>query len=447
MGVTPHSVAAPSCTHGDHAETEEHRKTMARTPRAARLPHALTTRRAGAHRREEGRVAPHVVGAAALVVLVVGIGIWTSTRAGDEQPGQDGATQPGAPTSSSPAVESCVDTGRVPAIDLGVQAATGNDDKPQLTDAEIGALISLAENAGADVISTTASFRALKPREEGRYRFDGMDRVISAARNAGLEVRLRLMLMPDWALDEPNGSPRQPPRSDAELARWATFVGDVMRHVDGQVAYVEVWNEPNAQKYWSTGPDPVEFARLLGVTRDVMEEVAPDVTVISGGLNGNDIGFLRKTYQAFETIGLEATPFDQLGAHPFAGAAAPEEIDPAEIYERDPYGLYDANYTGFETLHDVMADNGDGDLPLYLTAFGYSAKGSQGTAPVDDATRAGYLGEAFDIATCTGYVAGFSWYAFHPTPWDPPAWTLLDGRNKPNLTYAALEKWADSTQQ
>ena len=447
MGVTPHFVAAPSCTHGAFAEIEEHRKTMARTPRATRLRRASSTRLSRARRREEGRVAPHVAGAAALVVLVVGIGIWTSTRAGDEQPGAEGPTQPGAPTATSPAAESCVDTGRVPLVDLGVQAATGNDDRPQLSDAEIGALVALAEDAGADVISTTASFRAMKPSEAGRYRFDGMDRVISAARNAGLEVRLRLMLMPDWALDEPNGTPRQPPRSDDELARWSRFVGDVMRHVDGQVSYVEVWNEPNAQKYWSTGPDPVEFARLLGVTHQVMEQVAPDVTVISGGLNGNDIGFLRKTYQAFETIGLEETPFDQLGAHPFAGAAAPEEIDPAEIYERDPYGLYDANYTGFETLHDVMADNGDDDLPVYLSAFGYSTKGTQGTAPVDDATRAGYLAEAFDIATCTGYVAGLSWYAFHPTPWDPPAWTLLDPRGKPNRTYAALQEWADSTRR
>lgn len=419
---------------------------MARTPRAARLPHASTTRLVAGRLREDGRLAPHVAGAVALVVLVVGIGIWTSTRPGEEQPVADRPSQPGAPTSGSPAAEDCTDSGRVPLVDLGVQAATGDDDKPQLSDAEIAELVALAKDAGADVISTTASFRALKPREDGPYRFDGMDRVISAARNAGLEVRLRLMLMPEWALDEPNGTPRQPPRSDAELARWAGFVGDVMRHVEGQVSYVEVWNEPNAQKYWSTGPDPVEFARLLGVTHDVMDEVAPDVTVISGGLNGNDIGFLKKTYEAFDTIGLGSTPFDQLGAHPFAGDAAPEEIDPAEIYERDPYGLYDANFTGFATLHDVMAENGDDDLPIYLTAFGYSTKGSGGTAPVADATRASYLGDAFDVATCTGVVAGLSWYAFHPTPWDPPAWTLLDARNDANRTYAALKEWTDSLQ-
>ena len=413
---------------GATISTEEPRKPMDKTP------------------PEAGKVAPHVVGAIALVVLIVGVGIWTSTRAGNEDPGPGGtaSTQPGEPTSSAPVAEDCFDTGRAPLVDLGVQAATGNAERPQLTDQEIAALVTLAQEAGADVISTTASFRALQPVEGGSYRFDGMDRVISAARAAGLDVRLRLMVMPRWALDEPNGSLRQPPRSDAELARWARFVRDVMRHVDGEVAFVEVWNEPNSQRYWSTGPDPVEFARLLGSTYDVVKEVAPDATVISGGLNGNDIGFLEKTYEAFETIGLAATPFDQVGVHPFTGSAPPEEVDPAEIYERDPYGLYDANFTGFETMHDVMTENGDEDLPLYLTAFGYSSKGSKTTSAVDDATRAGYLAGAFDIATCTDYVAGLSWYAFHPTPWDPPSWTLLDARNKPNLTYAALKEWADS---
>jgi O-antigen/teichoic acid export membrane protein len=394
------------------------------------------------HRAETGRVAPHVAGAIALVVLVIGVGVWTSTRAGNDDPQPGSPTTPGAPTSSAPEAEDCLDTGQAPLIDLGVQAATGIDSHPQLTDEEVGALVTLAESAGAQVISTTGSFRAVQPAEGIPYRFDGMDRVISAAREAGLQVRLRLMTMPRWALDEPNGTLRQPPRTDAELARWGAFVRDVMQHVEGQVDYVEVWNEPNAQKYWTTGPDPVEFTRLLAETYGVVKEVSPDTQVISGGLNGNDIGFLERMYEAADTIGLQATPYDQLGVHPFAGSAPPDEVDPAEIYERDPYGLFDANYTGFESLHDVLAEHGDGEIPLYLTQFGYSVKGSRSTEPVPDATRADYLGTAFELATCTGYVSGLSWYAFHPTPWDPPAWTLLDTGNQPNLTYAALEEWA-----
>ena len=141
-------------------------------------------------------------------------------RPGDPGPGAP-STAPGEPSSSAPVADDCFETGEAPLIDLGVQAATGNAAQPQLSYEEVGALVTLAKEAGAQVISTTASFRALQPVEGIPYRFDGMDRVISAARDAGLQVRLRLMTMPRWALDEPNGTVRQPPRTDAELARWA----------------------------------------------------------------------------------------------------------------------------------------------------------------------------------------------------------------------------------
>ena len=47
-------------------------------------------------RAEAGRVAPHVVGAVALVALIIGVGVWTSTRAGqeDHRPGCAGQRLP-----------------------------------------------------------------------------------------------------------------------------------------------------------------------------------------------------------------------------------------------------------------------------------------------------------------------------------------------------------------
>ena len=56
-----------------------------------------------------------------------------------------------------------------------------------------------------------------------------------------------------------------------------------------------------------------------------------------------------------------------------------------------------------------------------------------------DDVRAAYLTGRFEQVTCKPYVEVFSWYALHPTPWDPQEWTLLDTRSRPNLTYAALQ--------
>ncbi len=163
--------------------------------------------------------------------------------------------------------------------------------------------------------------------------------------------------------------------------------------------------------------------------------------MISGGLASNDLGFLQWVYKGIDQLGLDASPFDQLGAHPFAGDHAPDAIDPAKRYERNPFGLYDENFTGFSGLHEVMDQNGDGDKPIYITQFGYSTRAGGDRNAVPDDLRAQYLTQAFKQATCSSYVSTFSWYALHPTPWDGQEYTLLDKQNRPNQTYAALAAW------
>ncbi|WP_372735491.1 hypothetical protein [Nocardioides sp.] len=396
-------------------------------------------------RGDTGGASAQVTGAVVVVAVVIAAGYWTATRADDAQPPSAGKPS----TSTSPTTGSSESTGvactkrAVPLIDLGVQAATGQRSQPLRSEAEVRRLVRLAEVAGAEVISTTASFRSMQPQPGLPYRFRAIDRVLDAAAAAGLEVRLKLMLMPKWAFDESNKTVRQPPRTEGELDRWATFVRTVMQHVRGRVDYVEVWNEPNSQKFWTTGPNPVEFMRLLETTNQVIKQVAPDVQVISGGLVGNDLGYFEQMYAAAETLGLSAMPFDQLGIHPFTGSSPPSEVDPAEIYERDPYGLFDANFTGYESLHDIATSHGDDDMPFFITQFGYSTKTSKTTTEVPDAVRAGYLAEAFDLASCAGYISGLAWYALHPTPWDPAGWTLLNAQLVPNQTYGALQDWAD----
>jgi hypothetical protein len=131
-----------------------------------------------------------------------------------------------------------------------------------------------------------------------------------------------------------------------------------------------------------------------------------------------------------------------VGAHPFSGDHAPDSVDPDKRYDRNPFGLYDENFTGFMGLHDVMAKNGDDDLPVYITQFGYSTRPAQGREAVPDDLRATYLLQTLRQATCAAYVPILSWYALHPTPWDPQEFTLVDKQLRPNQTYDALVAWS-----
>jgi hypothetical protein len=394
------------------------------------------------HRTEAGRALTQI-GVGALLVVVVGVaGVWSATRdqgraGSDPGSSSNGLLEPGAP------VPTCAPTVDQPGplVDLNVQSATGDPARPIHSFDEVRQLVGLAQAAGAKVISTTTSFRTMQPVEGGPIQFEYIDRTIGAARSAGLQVRLQLVGMPDWALDEPQYE-RQPPRSDAELAAWAEFVTKVMRHVNGKVDYLEVWNEPNESKWWPTGPDPVQFARLLDVSYTAVHTVSPETKVVSGGLASNDIGYLSWVYKAFDQLKFNASPLDMVGAHPFSGDHAPDSVDPSKRYERNPFGLYDENFTGFMGLHDVMDQHGDGDLPVYITQFGYSTRAGEGREAVPDELRAQYLTQAFKQATCVPYVPVFSWYALHPTPWDPQEFTLVDRQFRPTKTYAALVAWS-----
>jgi O-antigen/teichoic acid export membrane protein len=388
-------------------------------------------------RAEAGRASVQVAVGAVLVLLMGGVGLWTTTR-GEPDPtsARTGLPEPGAP------VATCEPSAgyRGPKIDLNVQSATGDPDHPIRGVADVRALVTLAKAAGAQVISTSTSFKTMKPFPRRPMRFGYLDRTIEAARAAGLQVKLQVAGMPRWALEEPTYA-AQPPRTEAELATWADLVTTLMEHVDGRVDYVEVWNEPNIEKGWPTGPDPVEFARLLDVTYRAIHQVSPTTQVISGGLASNDIGYLEQVYQAFSTLGLKTTPFDMLGAHPFAGDHAPDSVDPAKRYDRDPFGLYDENFTGFMGLRQVLVDHGDEATPVYITQFGYSTRAAGKRQAVPDALRAQYLTQALKQVTCVHYVPVISWYALHPTPWDPQEYTLLDKKYRPNQTYEALAAW------
>jgi O-antigen/teichoic acid export membrane protein len=391
-------------------------------------------------RTQAGRTSLQVAVGAVLVVAIGGVGVWTTTRGESASPGTsvDGLPGPGAPVATcEPST-----TYRGPKIDLNVQSATGDAAQPILSSDEIRQLVGLAKDAGAGVISTTTSFTTMQPSPDQPMQFSYLDRTIAAARSAGLQVRLQIAGMPAWGLDDPT-SERQPPRSDAELRVWAGLVTQLMEHVQGKIDYLEVWNEPNGTKWWPTGPDPLEFARLLDVTYTAVHAVSPTTQVISGGLAGNDIGYLDKLYKAFGRLGLTSSPFDLVGAHPFSGDHAPDSVDPAKRYERKPFGLYDENFTGFMGLHDVMAQHGDEALPVYITQFGYSTRAGDGRKAVPDALRAQYLTQALKQVTCVPYVPVLSWYALHPTPWDPQEYTLLDRQNRPDETYEALVAWAD----
>lgn len=397
-------------------------------------------------------VTPVVVALALIAALVIGRGFSGgadgSDGAGDGRdtsaPGSPAASESGSP-SASPEPTGPTDCDpedeQRPALDLGIVAATGDPFAPILPRPRVRRLVDLAAAAGASVVSTAATWPSLQAAPDRAFDFTALDLVIGTARSRGLDVRLRLDDVPSWAFGGP--AQQRAPVTGPELRQWRGYVTQLLRHVKGRVAYVDVWDEPNIAKSWANGPDPAAYARLLEVTYDAVKAVDPDVQVVSGAAGGNDIGWLRDVYAAWEKRGSSGgqaeTPFDLLGVHPWADDTSPTAYDDSRRYQRDKFGAYDGNFQGFRELHDVMAEHGDEDKPLYISQFGY---GTTGPVGVPDEKRAKFATQALEVAACAGYVEAFSWYALFPTRWDPPQWSLVDSEFAVSRTYRALRAWS-----
>jgi hypothetical protein len=325
-------------------------------------------------------------------------------------------------------------------LDLGIQAAGTGRGQGELPVSEVRRLVAEAKDAGADIISTTASWSSQKPDASGRYDWEAMDRVIDLAGQAGLKVRLTLQTMPRWAQDRPRTrSVWRAPRSAAERARWRGFVADLASHVRGRVDLFEVWTDPNATVGWATGPDPAEFVRLLHDTHRTVERVAPGIKTISGGLSGNAIGFLEGMYVEQERLGgIEL--FDRVGLNLTADDRAPAEGP--EISASEPFGLYDRTFMGYLLVRKVMDEHGDQDVPLYVTRFGYLLDEESG---MTEEVRADYAVQALYVASCDPDVGALSWYNLHQTRFDDPGWSLLDRLDRPTPTLLAIRNWFSGT--
>jgi O-antigen/teichoic acid export membrane protein len=302
-----------------------------------------------------------------------------------------------------------------PQLDLTVKVDTGDPDDPFRTVEQIDRLVDAAEGAGADIVSTSLSWRVAQRSEGEAYDFRGLDRVVEAAMERGLEVKVQLLHTTSWGVAPgPASGPWVPPRTEAELARWATFVRGTVSHLAGRARYVEIWSSPDLESRWRTGVDPAEFARLLEVSATAVKSVDPGVQVVSGGLDGNT-EYLGAVLDEFSD---QQPPFDMLGLHVFGDEGA--MIDPQSLYS-----------SSLETL----AVRGY-DLPVYVTEMGWS------TLALPDELRARRTAATLDAITCDTRLEVVSWYALHQTRWDGPRWALLTPALTPTLTYDALAAWS-----
>jgi polysaccharide biosynthesis protein PslG len=136
-------------------------------------------------------------------------------------------------------------------------------------------------------IKSQISWRDTEP-VKGQINFGELDNKLALSAEYGVRVLVSITKSPDWARDA--GAKIQaevfdgPPANPQDLA---DFVAALLNRYAGKIHAIEVWNEPNIDREWTSNPPNINAARyveLLRVVSQTVKAIDPSVVVVSAGL-------------------------------------------------------------------------------------------------------------------------------------------------------------------
>lgn len=220
--------------------------------------------------------------------------------------------------------------------------------------------------------------------QQGVYNWDELDLAMAGARFFGVHPMFSIVTAPDWAR-EPGISTavHGPPANNAD---YVNFVQTVLQRYVDQVYAIEVWNEQNLSREWTSlqGLRASNYIALLRDTYNMVQEVSPGTIVISGALSptGVDDGIgaiddFRYMQQMIDFGLLDVT--DCVGAHHNGYNISPlvrfdaVPNDPSAGF-RGPFDNPHHSWSFRSTLegYTTRIRNAGSDKKLCITEFGWA---------------------------------------------------------------------------
>ena len=261
-------------------------------------------------------------------------------------------------------------------------------------------------NAGVTTVRIDVAWAMLQPDDGASYDAWGtsfLDHVINLVNSYGITPLITLWLTPGWANDWrglhvlPND-----PADYARVAQW------LAARNTNRVAGWEVWNEPNSPSFL-VGADPVAYTNLLRAAYPAFHAGYPATTVVFGGLEYNDDGWLTRAYDAGA-----GGYFDVVGIHPYMGMANASPNIP------DDGTMWTLKHVN--AVRNLMIGRGDGGKSVWFTEFGWSTHSNPpGTANhnlgVTEAQQAQYFTDTITMLRSSMLWVGKAyWYAERDLP-------------------------------
>ncbi len=267
------------------------------------------------------------------------------------------------------------------------------------------------------------------PNDPASYRFDRSDFAWRTIVVGGFEPYLRLG--DSW-------NDVRAPENPRERAQWAQAAVQVVRHYyQGQwngfrtpLRYVEIWNEPDLERFWPEPRNLVDFFDLYVQTARALKKAFPELAVGGAGFTQGSV-FLRHgrrmIHEFLTYVKKNGAPLDFLSWH---------------LYDNDPQRWIEAA-TFYSQELEV---SGFTETALHVTEWNTDTHLLDDDSPEAAALRTGAKGAAILTAAWialqkTGVAEATFYSGIDPVPGLPAGYGLLYGDGSPKPVARAFSLW------
>lgn len=222
-------------------------------------------------------------------------------------------------------------------------------------------------------------------REPDVYDWNELDKAMPAAAERDIKMLISVVTAPDWAR-EPGAdlSEHGPP---ANMQDYTEFIAKVLERYPGQIHAVEVWNEQNLDREWTSvrGLEPSHYIEMLQASYQTIKDIDPGIIVISGALSPTGLDNRVNAWDDFAYMDamIDAGLLnyaDCIGAHHNGINVSPDYTwdqipnDPTASF-RGPWDTPHHSWSFRSTLqgYALRVQQAGGDQKLCVTEFGWAS--------------------------------------------------------------------------
>lgn len=215
---------------------------------------------------------------------------------------------------------------------------------------------------GGTMVRIAASMREIE-KVRGTRDWTHFDEELGYALKYGMTPMICIVNTPLWALPETPGLPKgmdptyQYPYADEFFPDFEDFCRELGERTKDKVTLYQMWNEPNGCSWhFHDGYNHAdEYVPFMNVARKGVKAGNPGAVFLLGSLDdaaGNGHIFLNMCYDIRDKQFPGERLFDGVTLHP---------------YDYDMKSMKNK----IMRIHEIMKRNGDGDLPIYITEYGW----------------------------------------------------------------------------